>query len=70
MPKRPVIDDIPLEDDDEEEPMMGPWIAGDIFETHSVRHVGRTKRWDAFRAKLKEYGMTCIRSMPRTTLIY
>lgn len=58
MPKRPVIEDIPTEDDDEDDAIMGPFIPGDIFETHSVRHVGRTKRYDAFRAKLREYGMS------------
>jgi hypothetical protein len=68
MPQRPVIDDISVEDDDEED-VMGPFIQGDIFETHSVRQGGRTRRWDAFRAKLRDYGMSCIRRVLQTMLI-
>jgi hypothetical protein len=60
MPKRPVIEDIPLEDDDEDDASMGPFILGDIFETHSVRHVGRTKRYEALRVRLREYGTSWV----------
>lgn len=41
-----------LETDDDEE--SEPFVPGDIFQTHSVR--GRTRRHEAFRLKMREYG--------------